>query len=123
MDCSDDLSGVWQMNDNDNDHVTQECVPPEDFSEHPKSINEIRSDRSTAAADWTPRDALIATLRRIDNGELVADALCIIYAQPKEPGREKAAAAVGYTLASEDMMITLGMIDVAKFMMIEAVVS
>ena len=48
---------------NDNDEVDKLC-----FKDHPKSLGEVRSDRSQKASDWTPRDALIDVLRQIDNG-------------------------------------------------------
>lgn len=35
----------------------------DDFANHPKSITEIKSDRSNSAKDWTPRDVLIDVLR------------------------------------------------------------
>ena len=35
----------------------------DDFSDHPKTIGEIRSDKSQKAEHWSPRDALIAALR------------------------------------------------------------
>ena len=40
-----------------------------DFSQYPKSITEIKSDKSGNACDWTVRDMLIDTLREIDSGE------------------------------------------------------
>ena len=38
------------------------------FRNYPQTIGEIRADRSDKASDWTPRDALICLLRRIDSG-------------------------------------------------------
>lgn len=40
----------------------------EDYSKHPVSISEIKSDRTNQAKDWTVRDMLIFMLRNIDNG-------------------------------------------------------
>lgn len=40
----------------------------DDFANAPQSIAEIRSDKSGNSSDWSPRDALIATLREIDSG-------------------------------------------------------
>lgn len=42
----------------------------DDFSNYPRSIAEVRSDKTTDAADWSVRDALISTLRDIDNGTI-----------------------------------------------------
>jgi hypothetical protein len=49
-----------------------------DFSEYPLSVTEIRSGRTNEANDWTPRDALIDTLRRIDKGEIAPEALVVV---------------------------------------------
>jgi len=43
-------------------------VNDEDFSQHPKTIGEIRAEKTENAKDWRPRDALIDLLRQIDNG-------------------------------------------------------
>lgn len=56
----------------------------EDFSNHPKSINDIRSDKSGKSEDWTPRDALVALLRDIDSGKQDVDQIVIVYAVKKD---------------------------------------
>jgi hypothetical protein len=48
-----------------------------DYSNHPPTIGEIRSDKSESAADWSPRDALITALRAIDSGEWKPEYLLI----------------------------------------------
>ena len=63
-------------------------VMVENFKDHPVSIGEIRSDKSDNAADWTPRDALISLLRRIDNGEDV-DQLIISFHVTEDGGSVK----------------------------------
>ena len=50
----------------------------DDFSRHPRTIGEIRSDKSENAKDWSVRDALIATLRAIDSGEIKAHKIVMI---------------------------------------------
>jgi hypothetical protein len=59
----------------------------DDFSQHPQSVQEIRSFRSRNGADWTPRDALIELLRQIDKGEADPNALVICWGEvdPKDP--------------------------------------
>ncbi len=42
----------------------------DDYKDHPKSVTELRSDKTDKASDWTPRDVLIAMLRKIDSGEI-----------------------------------------------------
>lgn len=51
---------------------------PESFADHPKSVTELRSDKSGRACDWTVRDMLIDTLRDIDSGKLMADMAVLI---------------------------------------------
>lgn len=40
----------------------------DDYRDHPKSLNEVKAEKSHNGAKWTPRDALISLLREIDNG-------------------------------------------------------
>ncbi len=47
------------------------------FADYPRSIAELRSDKTGSGADWTPRDALIAMLRDIDSGVFKPSALVI----------------------------------------------
>jgi hypothetical protein len=58
----------------------------DDFSKHPKSITELRAQRTQRASDWTPRDALIELLRDIDSGAVTVDALVIIGRQIEGDG-------------------------------------
>lgn len=75
-----------------------------DFKNHPPSIGEIRSDKTHAAADWTPRDALISLLREIDNG-LKVEALVISYTLPLDQPKP-----VRFITASKDILITRGLL-------------
>lgn len=50
----------------------------ETYADVPVSITEIRSDRTNNANDWTPWDALIATLREIDRGEIKCKSMVIV---------------------------------------------
>lgn len=52
-----------------------------DYANHPQSIAEARSDRTRCSQDWSPRDALIATLRDIDQGKIAPDQVIIVMAQ------------------------------------------
>lgn len=84
----------------------------DDFSEHPKSVAEIRSDRSQSASDWSARDALISVLRRIDAGEINAEAVVITVRTRVEGGD-----GVGFwwSCASPDIHVTLGLLARAAF--------
>ena len=55
----------------------------DNFKDYPTTIGEARSDRTDSSSDWTPRDALITLLRRIDNG-LVVSELVISYEEKIE---------------------------------------
>lgn len=50
----------------------------DDFSNHPKSVTELKLERDPAAT-WAPRDALIDMLRDIDSGRLKVSNLVISY--------------------------------------------
>lgn len=49
----------------------------QDFSDYPKSITELKSDKTQRGGDWTVRDALISALRDLDAGIISAD-YCIL---------------------------------------------
>lgn len=51
----------------------------DDFSEYPPSVGEIKAHKLADGTAWTPRDALIDTLRLIDRGEIDPTALIISY--------------------------------------------
>lgn len=55
-----------------------------DFADYPKSISEIKSDKTQDGGDWTPRDALISMLRDIDSGELSPDFAILIFGKLDE---------------------------------------
>jgi hypothetical protein len=51
----------------------------EDFSNAPVSIAELRALKGDKAKDWSPRDALVRTLRQIDSGEINPINLVMIF--------------------------------------------
>lgn len=55
-----------------------------DFKNHPKSIAELRSDRTNNSADWSPRDVLIHMLRMIDEGDIAPNVLVVSYSTIRE---------------------------------------
>lgn len=57
-----------------------------DFSNHPLSIAEIKSDKTRNGSDWTPRDALISALRDIDSGAANPSDLLILTGRIDEHG-------------------------------------
>lgn len=78
----------------------------ESFADYPESINELRSDRTGNAADWSPRDALVALLRQIDRGAIDPDALIVVWRRRKGEGVTE----TGFASASPDVHTTLGML-------------
>ena len=50
--------------------MEDEARMPENFAQHPVSLTEAKAGKSGDAALWTPRDALISALRRLDSGEI-----------------------------------------------------
>lgn len=79
----------------------------DDFSNHPPTIGEVRSERTRLASDWTPRDALITLLRDIDSGKVDVDALVIAYRYNK---RKR----TSFLAATPDGVTTLGLLERAK---------
>ena len=79
----------------------------DDFKNYPKSITELKSDRSNKASDWTPRDALIDVLRMIDSGEIAPSTLIVCY---RDRNDNDDIAMPGFRVASPDPLLTLGML-------------
>jgi hypothetical protein len=78
-------------------------APVDNFANHPKSITEIKGEKSFDAKDWTPRDALINALRDIDSGELDAQAL-IVCVQKCDEGMQ-------YYNSTPSVVTALGILD------------
>ena len=88
----------------------------DNFADHPRSVTEIKSDRTRRANDWTPRDVLIELLRKIDGGELPnLDALVVCYRDKPENGAVKSY----YSASSPDIHVSLGLIERIKHNMQE----
>ncbi|MGL5734197.1 MAG: hypothetical protein ACRCYS_04950 [Beijerinckiaceae bacterium] len=83
----------------------------DDFSSHPTSLGEVRSERSERASDWTPRDALISVLRDIDAGAIAPDALIISYRLPTPDG----IGSTSFVMASPDPLVCLGLLARSAF--------
>ena len=83
----------------------------EDFSDHPKSVTEVKSDRDMSPSSWTPRDVLIDLLRDIDAGVLDIEVLVVgmKYRVPSRHGPQH-----GYRVSSPGLIETFGVIEVAK---------
>lgn len=84
----------------------------DDYSEAPPSIAEVRAERAEDGALWKPRDALVALLRRIDNGEDV-DALVVCWRTKHENGRPTG----HFYQAMQDPFVTMGLLGMTTFKM------
>lgn len=83
----------------------------DNFAQAPVSIAEKRAQIEGHAAKWTPRDALINTLRSIDSGELQGyEVGVIILGKIESDGRS----CVHYAIASPSTLHTMGAIERAK---------
>jgi hypothetical protein len=56
----------------------------DNFANHPKSIGEIRAEKEGDGSLWSPRDALIELLRKIDSGEIEIDCAVLVYGKIHE---------------------------------------
>lgn len=78
----------------------------DDFKNYPKSVTEIKSDKSNKASDWMPRDVLIDMLRMIDSGEATPSVLIVCYRDKDGDEITKP----GFSVASPDPLATLGVL-------------
>lgn len=81
----------------------------DNFANYPESITEIASAKAEDCSKWTPRDALIATLRELDAGEVKPEALLIAYTYRTDDKHRK----FSYRLAqgpTGDAMWTIGFV-------------
>lgn len=83
----------------------------DNFADAPVSVSEIRSDKSTSARDWTPRDVLVSMLRALDRGEIKPEAVVIVY---REPGSDQHSTRTCFYASSPDVHVTLGLIELGK---------
>lgn len=60
----------------------------DDFSDAPKSITEIKADRAFDGRLWTPRDALIAALRDVDNQVFTPAIAFLTFGEVTGPNRD-----------------------------------
>ncbi len=81
------------------------------FEAMPVSIGEVRADKTRSAADWTPREALIELLRRIDSGEYPdMDALILCWRTLKRTPTKAVEINSFYSASSPDIHTTLGVL-------------
>jgi hypothetical protein len=84
----------------------------DDFTNHPISVGEVKSERSGDGANWTPRDVLVKTLRMIDGGEILPDVLVVAYGEMKEGRRQG-----HFWQSTSDGLLSLGLMQSTIFKM------
>lgn len=82
------------------------------YADYPRSVNELRTLRSGNAADWSPREILIAMLREIDAGRLEPESLVVVYREKREGGFWS-----DFSSSCADGAVMLGLLETAKQLM------
>lgn len=80
------------------------------FADYPESLAEVRSGKDKDGAKWSPRDALIATLRKLDRGEIKPECLIVCWAA----GSDGDGWEVGLHASSPNYLLAMGTLDDAK---------
>lgn len=75
------------------------------YSEHPQSLTERRAKRDEDASKWTPRDALIHVLRKIDSKEIDPDAVVVMMRETQGDTFLHS-----YSIAAPNTGVTVGLI-------------
>ena len=86
-----------------------------DYTDHPPSISELRSEKTNDAADWTPRDVLIAALRDIDSGNQKPTCLVVVMGMIDE---SSIVMPLSY-VSSPNKFVTAGLLSMALALRIE----
>ena len=84
---------------------------PDDFTNVPETIGELRITKNPNATSWSPRDVLINTLRDIDSGILKPDTLVVCMSYPKNETHERD---VGFYTSFIDRFVAIGMLERIK---------
>lgn len=78
---------------------------PESFADYLQSVAHVISERDGDASKWSPRDVLIAALRKLDKGEINPDILVVTWRHRHD---DKNASTTEWLVASTDRCLTLG---------------
>lgn len=80
------------------------------FAGAPKTIGELRSDKTGNPRSWSPRDVLINMLRDIDEGQATPTVLIVAWGHIDEAGLTSS----HYTVAGGDGYTVLGLLERVK---------
>lgn len=88
-------------------------MPTDDFSNYPIQLNAKRAElRPSENLNWTPRDALIWVLKKIDSGEYKPCEICIVWGEMDLDDLSNIR--TGVTTAGLNCWVTLGLLETAK---------
>lgn len=85
-----------------------------DYSNEPISITAAKAEREHNSTLWTPRDALIDTLRRLDKGEITPTRIVIAFREG-----EPDAPYTSYAISGHDPLQHVGMLERVKMMILD----
>jgi hypothetical protein len=94
------------MMDKTADEVTGDTLPgtTTNFAAYPESLNERKAHKAGNCSLWTPRDALIDMLRRIDSGEVSPKGCIVVIDYDDEDGGH-----VAFNASAQDYMHVIGL--------------
>lgn len=102
---------IHRLDKHDNRPVPAEVSAPS-FADAPVTIGEIKSAKTRAASDWTPREALVMALREHDNGTRKITDMVVGYTYECNDRNEPV---TGYIAATPNAVVTLGLLEITKF--------
>jgi hypothetical protein len=82
-----------------------------DFADVPRTLGEVRADKTRKANDWSPRDMLVQLLREIDSGTVATEHMVIAMRVPADDG--KPGFQTDARRAGGDALIALGLLAMA----------
>lgn len=99
-----------QRNCEDADHAIKrwnkmQSVPPPpqvNYANEPKTVTTLRAEKESDASKWTPRDALIDALRRLDSGLIAPTSLIVMF-------DDSVNKQIGWSVSAQDKFLTLGL--------------
>lgn len=88
----------------------------ENFADAPVTLTAVRAEKERDASKWTPRDALVDVLRRVDKGELRLSHTIICYRETQDGDDETY---TSYVRSGSDCNTTIGILERVKYMILE----
>lgn len=86
----------------------------DDFSDHPKSIGELRSERDDNMSAWSARDVLISVLRDIDSGVITGVETLVVSFRCDGDG-DDGAKKTSHAKSAPDIHQAISVLELTKF--------